>query len=120
MAIPGAAVAPFLPKPDEAPDPRAPGPFAFAEDDYVRSILSDAGWRAIAVEPIEFDFHLGESVETAMNFMSRVGPVSRGLAELEGEAQNDALAAAEQALTEYAGPHGVSLRASIWLVTAFV
>ena len=34
-----------------APEPRAPGPFAFADTDYVTSILTDAGFGDIVIEP---------------------------------------------------------------------
>lgn len=40
-------------------DPDAPGPFAFAKEDRVRSILTRAGWRDIVLEPADFSFVTG-------------------------------------------------------------
>lgn len=36
-----------------APDPTAPGPQAFGNDDRVRAILADAGWGHITVDPVD-------------------------------------------------------------------
>ena len=42
------------PAPSEVPDPHAPGPLAFADPDYVRPILEDAGWREVTFEAHDF------------------------------------------------------------------
>ena len=86
MSTAGQAVAPFLPKPAAPPDPRAPGPFAFADPSYLRSVLEQAGFASIEIEDLRVTLHLGDDLEQAMAFQTDVGPVARALAELEGEA----------------------------------
>ena len=118
MSIAGAAVQPFLPQPETPPDPRAPGPFAFADKGYLRSILQIAGFSGIRIEPISPTLHLADDVDEAMRFQAEVGPLARALAELEGEQRDVALAAAREALSAQMGPDGLRLGSACWLVTA--
>lgn len=118
MSIGGQAVAPFLPKPDSPVDPRAPGPFAFADKGYLRSILQVAGFSQIRIEGITPTLHLADNLDEAMEFQGRVGPVARVLAELEGDAKAQALDAARAALAEQVTEDGINLGAACWLVTA--
>ncbi len=67
-------------------DPLAPGPFAFADPDWVASILSAAGWRDFAAEPVDFAYVAGagpDPVADAADFFTRIGPAARALATLE-------------------------------------
>ena len=118
MSIGGQAVAPFLPQPQTPIDPRAPGPFAFADKGYLRSILQVAGFSQIRIESIKPTLHLADSLDEAMEFQGRIGPVSRVLGELEGETKAKALEAARAALAEQLTPEGINLGAACWLVTA--
>ncbi|MEZ4332302.1 MAG: class I SAM-dependent methyltransferase [Myxococcota bacterium] len=118
MATAGQAVMAFLPKPAEAPDPRAPGPFAFADRDHLHGILARAGFESIGIEDFRTKLHVGDDLDQAMAFQSDVGPVARALAELEGETRDRALAAAREALAKHLTPSGVDLGAACWLVTA--
>lgn len=118
MSIGGQAVAPFLPKPEAPVDPRAPGPFAFADKGYLRSVLQVAGFSQIKIDSITPTLHLADSLDEAVEFQGRIGPVARVLAELEGDAQAKALAAAREALAGHVTSDGVNLGAACWLVTA--
>ena len=51
MTVPAQAALELLPPPPEMP-PRAPGPFAFAEPDYIHSILSRSGFSDISITPL--------------------------------------------------------------------
>ena len=117
VSIGGAAIQPYLPE-TEAPDPKAPGPFAFADPDYLRGILEQAGFADIAIDPVEMNLCLGADLDAAMEFQGQVGPAARALAELSGAAREDALAAARAALEPYAGADGVVLGSATWLVSA--
>jgi SAM-dependent methyltransferase len=112
------AVAPFLAKPETPPDPRAPGPFAFADPAYLRSVLEQAGFDAIEIEDLRLPLHLGDDLDQAMAYQSDVGPFARALAELDGETRTRALAAAREALARHVTPKGVDLGAACWIVTA--
>ena len=118
MAIAGRAVQPFLAEPEPAPDPRAPGPFAFADPDYLRGILEKAGFEGIELESIRPELHIADSLDEAIDFQGRVGPVARALAELEGERRQQALDAAREALSGHMTDQGLNLGAAVWLVSA--
>lgn len=118
MSTAGQAVMAFLSKPPAPPDPRAPGPFAFADRAYLRGILESAGFGSIGIEDFRTTLHVGDDLEQAMTFQSDIGPVARALAELEGEIRDRALAAAREALARHLTPSGVDLGAACWIVTA--
>jgi SAM-dependent methyltransferase len=62
-------------------DPRAPGPFAFAEGEYINEILLNAGWSEVTIEPRRISiqaFGTADS-ETAVAAAVRVGGVARRL-----------------------------------------
>ena len=114
----GQAVKKFLPEPAEVPDPRAPGPFAFAESDYLESILSQSGFTNIEFQSLAVDLKLAATVEEALHFQSNIGPLSAVIAQLEGEAKEEALGAAKHALQEALGEDGIRLGSAVWLVSA--
>lgn len=68
------------------PDPYAPGPFAFADEEHVRSILTKAGWRDVTCEPVDFPFVTGageDPVADSMHFYGQLGPASWALKEMD-------------------------------------
>lgn len=117
MAIPMAAAAPFLPQTPPL-DPRAPGPFAFADRDYLTSVLSGAGFKQAAIEDLKENLVVGSNIDEAMNFTSRVGPLSRPLAAMDDATRDQALAALRKVLTQHMQNGAVSLGARCWIVSA--
>jgi SAM-dependent methyltransferase len=118
-ALPLQAALTVLPPPEPTP-PRAPGPFAFAEPDYVKTLLGDAGWTAIDIHPHAAQMRWDGSAgyETAVRELVNTGPVGRLLAEA-GEAQRRAVhAAACTALKDYFREDTLVLPGAVWLVTA--
>jgi SAM-dependent methyltransferase len=99
LTVPLAAARPHLP-PQPETDPNAPGPFAFADPDRVRSILAGAGYSAVDIAQHDASMRIcgpGE-IEQAARFAVESGPVARAIASTEP----DARAAAEQAIaTEF-------------------
>ena len=118
VSVVGAAVQPFLPTPDVPPDPKAPGPFAFADPAYVEGLLTEAGFSDVALTAFETPLRLAGDLDGAIEFQGQVGPVARVLAELEDEARAEAIAAARAALEPHLGPDGLHLGAACWLVSA--
>lgn len=118
VAVAMQAVRPYLPEPEEQPDPRAPGPFAFAEPEYVTAILQHAGFAGIGVESFTTDLHVASDLDGAITFLTRLGPLARVLVELDGAGQQKALAAVRDALSRHETASGVSLGSACWLVTA--
>lgn len=43
----------------DPPGPNAPGPTAFADPDYLESLLTDAGWDSIRIDPFDFECDYG-------------------------------------------------------------
>ncbi len=118
VSIAGAAVQPFLPEPETPPDPKAPGPFAFADPGYLNGILDGAGFAGIAIEPLETRLRVADTLDSAMSFLQQVGPLSRALEELDAADRERAMTAAREALAPHAGPDGLKLGAACWLVSA--
>ena len=117
ISIPVGAARNHLPEPPPA-DPRAPGPFAFADRGYLAEILAKAGFADIGIEPFDSMLSLGRSVDEAIEFTARVGPLSRALNEATGDVRARALVAVREALAEVAEPSGaVRLGARVWIAT---
>ena len=120
MAVPMAAAAPFLPPatpPDpSAPAPVAPGPFAFAEPERVRGILTAAGFADIVLSPHDQKIGSGD-LEATLGLALRIGPLGMALRE-HPEAKDKAVDAVRAALRAYEAPQGVLLPSATWVVTA--
>ena len=117
MAIAGRAIAPFLP--DQPPrDPRAPGPFAFADQDYVTSILAQAGFTEVHFDSVQRSVLMAPSVEEAIAFQMDIGPAARALRSMDEPRRAEALAAIHGALAPYLTDAGVEMRGAVWLIRA--
>lgn len=115
MGVPMAAAAPFLP-PSPPRDPIAPGPFAFADAERVRSILSTAGFTDIVLKPHDQKIGSGD-LETTLDLALRIGPLGAALRE-NPEARDKAVGAIRAALTPHETRDGVLLPSATWIVTA--
>lgn len=105
------------PKPQQ---PRAPGPLAFAEADYVSQILSDAGLSGVSIETEQLYLTNSGSLDDVADLASNLGPAARILKEKGGseadfEAIRKSIATAYRA---YAGPGGVEVPAILHFVQA--
>jgi SAM-dependent methyltransferase len=115
-SVPLSAVLRVLP-PGEPSRPRAPGPFAFGEADYVDSILKGAGWSAIELTPRSQPFGLGDTLDDAVDYATSMGPSGRALRTSEDDATRER---AREMLRQTLAPFGPSfaLQSAVWLVTA--
>jgi len=115
MQAPLEAALPLLP-PVAPPDPTAPGPFAFADANRVRSILSQAGFASVTISP--FDALIGtEDIEQALTLALRLGPLGRVLRE-HPALEDDVAIAVRDNLLKYVTPSGVLMPAAVWIVSA--
>ncbi len=121
LTVPLAAAATQISLPDP-PSPGAPGPFAFADTDRVRSILVGAGFEKIAFESIEQTLVVGGQggIEQALQFLLNLGPLGAALREAGDDSRPAVTAAVSEALTPFATPDGVRMGAAAWIVTARV
>ena len=100
-------------------DPYAPGPFAFADQERLRAILSEAGFDAIRVQRFDVPLSLGTTARSAAEFAVQIGPVSRLVREAGVEHLSTILDAVARALAPLAAAEGhVSLNGSTWIVSA--
>lgn len=98
-----------------------PGPFAFADEDFVRSLLAEAGWTDIAARPVDFAYRAGEGsdpVADAVAFFSRIGPAARALKLAPPEERGEILAAAQAACRARLVGDVVEFPAAAWIWSA--
>ena len=117
MAVAGRAIAPFLPE-QPARDPKAPGPFAFADTAYVKEILDIAGFAEIEFESVPQRVQVAPSIEEAVAFQLDIGPASRALRSMAEEDAAKALDAIRQALEPFTTDQGVEMGGAVWLIRA--
>ena len=100
-------------------DPDAPGPFAFADEERLRAILSSAGFGAIEMQRFDAALSLGATPRSAAEGVVQIGPVSRFVREVGIEHLPIILDAVERAVAPFAAPDGhVRLNGSTWIVSA--
>ncbi len=116
MTVAMAAAAPLLPPMPAPADPHAPGPFAFADPERTRGILTQAGFAEIA-----FFAHNekvgGGNLDQTLDLSLRVGPLGSFLRE-NPDRRDAAVAAVRAALAAHEGPDGVKLDSATWIVSA--
>ena len=100
-------------------DPDAPGPFAFADEGRLRTILSDAGFGDVDVQRFDAAISIGATPRSAAESVVQVGPVSRLVREVGAEHLPIIVDGVERALAPLAAPDGhVSLNGSTWIASA--
>src|SRR5258706_11517604 len=101
------------------PDPAAPGPFAFADEERLRTTLSTAGFHDIAVQRFDAAILLGATSRSAAESAVQIGPISRLVREVGVEHLPIIVDAVEPALAPLAAPDGhLSPYGSTWIVSA--
>jgi len=97
-----------------------PGPFFMSEPARVRAILGDAGWKDVAIEPVEMPLHLGgaATLDEAVEYSLQIGPAARAMADAP-ETLKPALAdALREALAPFASARGVFVDGAAFVVGA--
>jgi SAM-dependent methyltransferase len=122
ISVPAAIMRRFTPAP-VFPPANAPGPFAFRDPERISSILGDAGWSMIAVDPFSAPTTLGggQGVDAALEqaLATSVGQLMRQ------QVDEETLALAKEAIrtefAEHADADGiVTFEGNVWIVTASV
>lgn len=119
MAVPTLAAAAHveIPIPE---DPRAPGPFAFADADYLRSVLEGAGLAGVTIDDHRSKIVPKADAELAdiVDFLTRLGPLSRILADVDDDTRARVTDAVTTALEPYYADRALAMDSATWIVTA--
>jgi ubiquinone/menaquinone biosynthesis C-methylase UbiE len=100
--------------------PEDPGPFAFASEERVDRILSEAGFSGVELHryDLSLDVAIGRGLEAAVETALEIGPAARALDGQPPEVRSAATESIREALAPFARGQSVLLGASIWIVTA--
>lgn len=102
-------------------DPRAPGPFAFGEADYVEDILAKAGWTDVRLSPVDYEMVAGEgtdALEDAVSYFLRIGPAARAISEMNPAERDRTMGRLREMLDGQSKAGRITLSAASWIVTA--
>jgi SAM-dependent methyltransferase len=109
------AAAPLLPNlPARRPD--APGQFAFADPQRVRTILEQSAWSHIDIRPIDVACSLPE--KDLMRYVTRLGPVGLILHEVDDHTRLRVIDTLRRAFDSYIRGAQVHFTAACWMVDA--
>ena len=114
--VPLDAAAPFLPAAATVFEKDAPGRFGLADPDRTRRILQEAGWRDVAIEPL--DEPTPVSFDELMTMSLRVGPLNPALAKVDDDLRGRVREAVAEALEPYVENGLARMNSACWLVTA--
>jgi SAM-dependent methyltransferase len=109
------AAAPLLPD-LQARQPEAPGQFAFANRERVRTILAASGWAGIEIRPFDIECALSEGA--LGNYLARFGPVGRALQDADDQTRARIADAVRPAFDRYLRGAEVRFTAACWMASA--
>jgi SAM-dependent methyltransferase len=116
--VPIEAARPHLPS--QPPfDPTAPGMFSFAREDRLHGILTESGFREIAIKATDVPIN-GKDIAQSMAFITQAGPLPALLEQSSDEQRACATDAVRKALGATLGADGRGLHVGLWLVSALV
>jgi SAM-dependent methyltransferase len=105
-------------RPPDLGAPGGPGPFAFADGDRFKSVVSAGGFRDVTLDAIARPMLMGSDVEDVVGMVAAT-PQSKGLFAGQPEAKVEAaIAGLRDAFASYAHPEGVVMKGTAWLLTA--
>jgi ubiquinone/menaquinone biosynthesis C-methylase UbiE len=114
--VPIEAARPYVP-PQPPVDPMAPGMFSLAREERLRGILTEAGFREMALKPTDVPIH-GKDTTQSMAFITQAGPLPALLENASDEQRTRATEAVRNALAANIGADGRGLHVGLWLVSA--
>lgn len=115
LTVPGAALLRFGTLPNSQPG--APGMFAQADPDLLRSTLTRAGWTAVDSRAVTVTLRLGNDPADATDYLADSGVGRTVLDTIPDADKPAALAAVVDALAPHTTADGVHLDAAIWITT---
>ena len=105
-------------RPPDLGEPGGPGPFAFADGDRFKRVVTEGGFGDVTLAAITRPMLMGSDVEDVVGMVAAT-PQSKGLfAGQPGAKVRAAVAGLRDAFAPYARPEGVVMSGSAWLLTA--
>lgn len=101
--------------------PRTPGPFAFEEPDYLRDILTKAGFTGTDIVEWRTEMHVGgpgSTPEAAVDFLLQAMSVAQRAAEAPEAVRAKVRADLIKRYSDFMTPTGVKTPAAVWFATA--
>jgi SAM-dependent methyltransferase len=119
VSLPYEAAKPVLPEQTLA-HPHAPGPFAFADANRLKGILTDAGFSSVGIEKFDGLMDLGPSPQHAsFQLTELMGPTTRALKDAGQATRTKAVDAITRVLVDFQqGAENIRLGMACWLVSA--
>jgi len=114
MTTAARAAAPLLSL--KAPDPNAPGQFAFADADKVRRILQASGWKNIEIQSIDVPMQVAEA--DLLVYVTKLGPVGLALKDADAQTRDRVTIAVHAAFKPFIQDGVARFNAACWLVMA--
>lgn len=107
-------------KVDVPADPHAPGPFAFGDAERVCAMLGQAGFSDARASEFRMEMSVGGGMplDEALEFVLRISPLSRPLAEVDEQARSTAVRAIRTAIAPFEVNGVVRIPSAAWIVTA--
>ncbi|TPG12203.1 class I SAM-dependent methyltransferase [Sphingomonas oligophenolica] len=105
----------------ETPTPAtcyAPGPFGFADERWVETMLADAGWQGVTGEPVDYRYVAGagdDPVEDAVSFFRRIGSIAGALRDAPETARAAMLDKLRDALHKHREHDEIVFPAAAWI-----
>ncbi len=109
------AAAPLLPD-LPTPQPGAPGQFAFADGERVRSILEGGGWSAVELKPVDLACEVAEP--DLMAYVTGLGPVGLALPHADAVTARKVENVLRQAFARFVETGVARFTTACWLATA--
>ena len=104
-------------RPAAPADPFAPGPFALADEEHTRQLLTGAGYKEVKMEPLGDVMRLAD-VDTALEYLLELGPVGNALKQVPADRAKAAERAMREVLQDYTSAEGLNVPSATWIVTA--
>jgi hypothetical protein len=98
------------------PPAGSPGPFALADPDRVRTVLTGAGFSRVTLDELSRPMWFGDEVEGARSFV--LGMLGWMLEGLDDAGRSEALDALQANLNEHDTGRGIFYESAVWTVRA--
>ena len=120
MHLPIIAAAKHIPPSGPPPEPNAPGPFAFADQERVAGILEESGFQNVGHESLERDLLVGggRSLDDTVEFLAQLGPAGAVLRDASAELRSNVMSEIHEAIKPFHDEGGVRMPSATWIVTA--